>query len=196
VASLDSRSAGGRGKRFLDAIYLKLGVVEMDDQAAGVKSLWSRSYVDKNRVGMFGTSYGGYAAAMCLLRYPDVFQAASASSPVTDYRLYDSIYTERYMWIPQENKEGYDAGSAMAYADKLQGRLMLFFGTADNNVHPSNTMQLIQALQKAGKSFEVQIGPDQGHAGIKPERMMEFFIENLVMKQAAPQERVKDAASR
>jgi dipeptidyl-peptidase-4 len=195
VASLDSRSAGGRGKRFLDAIYLKLGVVEMDDQAAGVKSLWSRPYVDKNRVGMFGTSYGGYAAVMCLLRYPDVFQAASASSPVTDYRLYDSIYTERYMWIPQENKEGYDAGSAMTYADRLQGRLMLYFGTADNNVHPSNTLQLIQALQKAGKSFEVQVGPDQGHSGIKQERMMEFFIENLVMKPAAP-ERVKDAASR
>jgi dipeptidyl-peptidase 4 len=196
VASLDSRSAGGRGKRFLDSIYMKLGIVEMDDQAAGVKSLWNRSYVDKNRVGIFGTSYGGYAAALCLLRYPDVFQAASASSPVTDYRLYDSIYTERYMWIPQENKEGYDAGSAMTYADKLQGRLMLFFGTADNNVHPSNSMQLIQALQKAGKSFEVQVGPDLGHSGIRVERMMEFFIENLVMKSAAQGERVKDAASR
>jgi dipeptidyl-peptidase-4 len=100
------------------------------------------------------------------------------------------------MWIPQENKEGYDAGSAMTYADKLRGRLMLFFGTADNNVHPSNTMQLIQALQKAGKSFEVQVGPDLGHAGIRVDRMMEFFIENLVMRSAAPVERVKDAASR
>ncbi|HZS08290.1 MAG TPA: DPP IV N-terminal domain-containing protein [Blastocatellia bacterium] len=182
VASLDSRSAGGRGKRFLDAIYLKLGVTEIDDQAAGVKALSERPYVDKNRVGIFGTSYGGYASVMCLLRYPDVFQAASASSPVTDYRHYDTIYTERYMWIPQENKEGYDAGSAMTYADKLKGRLMLYYGTADNNVHPNNTMQLIQALQRAGKSFEVQVGPDQGHSGIRPDRMMEFFIENLVMK--------------
>jgi dipeptidyl-peptidase 4 len=185
IASLDSRSAVGRGKRFLDAIYMKLGVVEMDDQAAGVKSLWSRSYVDKNRVGIFGTSYGGYSSAMCLLRHPDVFQAASASSAVTAWYHYDTIYTERYMWIPQENKDGYEAGSAMNYADKLKGRLMLYYGTADNNVHPSNAMQLIQALQKAGKSFEVQVGPDQGHSGIRVERMMEFFIENLAMKSEA-----------
>ena len=117
VATLDSRSAAGRGKKFLDAIYLKLGVTEIDDQAAGVKSLWDRPYVDKNRVGIFGGSYGGYASILCLLRHPDVFQAACASSPVTDYRLYDSIYTERYMWLPQENKEGYDAGSAMTYVE-------------------------------------------------------------------------------
>jgi dipeptidyl-peptidase 4 len=186
VATLDSRSAGGRGKKFLDAIYMKLGVVEMDDQAAGVKSLWSRPYVDKNRVGIFGTSYGGYASAMCLLRHPDVFQAASASSAVTSWHHYDSIYTERYMWIPQENKEGYESGDVMNYADKLKGRLMIYYGTADNNVHPSNSMQLIQALQRAGKSFDVQVGPDAGHSGIRPDRMMEFFIENLVLNGMKP----------
>ena len=184
VATLDSRSAAGRGKKFLDAIYQKLGVVEMDDQAAGVKSLWDRPYLDKNRVGIFGTSYGGYASAMCLLRHPDVFQAASASSAVTSWQHYDTIYTERYMWIPQENQAGYDAGNAMKYADKLQGNLMIYYGTADNNVHPNNAMQLIQALQQAGKSFEVQVGPDQGHSGIRADRMMEFFIENLVVKSA------------
>jgi dipeptidyl-peptidase-4 len=182
VASFDSRSAGGRGKRFLDAIYMKLGQTEIDDQAAGVKALWDRPYVDKNRVGIFGTSYGGTVSVTCLLRYPDVFHAACASSPVTDYRNYDTIYTERYMWLPQENKAGYDAASAMTYADKLKGRLMLFYGTADNNVHPSNTLQLIRALQRAGKSFEVQVGPDQGHSAISQSRMMEFFIENLVPK--------------
>jgi dipeptidyl-peptidase-4 len=182
IATLDSRSAAGRGKRFLDAIYMKLGTVEMDDQAAGVKSLWSRPYLDKSHVGIYGTSYGGYASAMCLLRHPDVFRAASASSAVTSWSHYDTIYTERYMWIPQENKEGYDAGSAMTYADKLKGRLMIYYGSADNNVHPNNAMQLIQALQRAGKSFEVQVGPDMGHSGIRPDRMMEFFIENLVMK--------------
>ena len=181
VATLDSRSAAGRGKKFLDAIYQKLGVVEMDDQAAGVKSLWNRPYVDKNRVGIFGTSYGGYASAMCLLRHPDVFQAASASSAVTSWNHYDTIYTERYMWIPQENQAGYDAGNAMKYANQLQGRLMIYYGTADNNVHPNNAMQLIQALQQAGKSFEVQVGPDQGHSGLRADRMMEFFIENLVV---------------
>ena len=176
------RRAGGRGKKFLDAIYMKLGVVEMDDQAAGVKSLWSRPYVDKNRVGVFGASYGGYASAMLLLRHPDVFQAASASSAVTSWIHYDTIYTERYMWIPQENKEGYDAGNVMNYADKLKGRLMIYYGTADNNVHPANALQFINALQKAGKSFEVQVGPDMGHTSVNRERMMEFFIENLVLK--------------
>src|SRR5437868_6757321 len=120
---------------------MKLGTVEIDDQAEGVKSLWSRPYMDKERVGIYGTSCGGYASAMALLRYPDVFAAASASSPVTDWRHYDMIYTERYMWTPQENKAGYDAGSVMTYANNLKGRLMLYYGTADNNVHPSNMMQ-------------------------------------------------------
>ncbi len=182
VATFDSRSAGGRGKKFLDAIYGKLGVVEIDDQAAGVKSLWDRPYLDKTRVGMYGGSYGGYVSVMCLLRHPDVFQAACASSPVTDYRLYDSIYTERYMGLPQDNKDGYDAGSAVVHAAKLKGRLMIYYGTADNNVHPSNSLQLIRALQRANKSFELQVGPDAGHSGISQPRMMEFFIENLVMR--------------
>jgi dipeptidyl-peptidase-4 len=182
VASFDSRSASGRGKRFLDAIYQKLGTVEMDDQAAGVRSLWPRGYVNRDRVGIFGTSYGGTASATCLLRFPEVFRAASSSAPVTDYRNYDTIYTERYMWIPQENKAGYDAASVLTYAKNLKGRLMLFFGTADDNVHPNNALQFISALQKAGKSFEAQVGPDVGHAAMNRDRMLEFFIENLVLK--------------
>ena len=182
LVNLDSRAAPGQGKRMLDQIYLKLGQVEIDDMAEGVKSLWSRSYFDKTRVGIYGTSYGGYAAVMSLLRHPDVFAAASASSPVTAWNNYDTVYTERYMWIPAENKAGYDAGSAMTYARDLKGRLMLYYGTADNNVHPSNMMQLISALQLAGKSFDLQAGPDRGHSGINPDRMMEFFIEHLIVK--------------
>jgi dipeptidyl-peptidase-4 len=185
VATFDSRSASGRGKQFLDAIYLRLGIVEVDDQAAGVMALWRRRYVDKRRVGMFGTSYGGTVSATCLLRYPEVFQAACANSAVTDYRNYDTIYAERYMWMPQENKAGYEAASVMSYATNLEGRLLLFYGTADNNVHPANALQLIQALQQAGKSFEVQVGPDQGHAAVNRDRMMEFFIQSLVL--AKPQ---------
>jgi len=182
VASFDFRGSSGRGKKAMDSIYLKLGVVEMDDQAAGVKSLWSRPYLDKARVGVFGTSYGGYASALCLLRYPDVFTAACAQSAVTSWYQYDSIYTERYMWIPQENKEGYEAGNALNFVKNLKGRLMIYFGTADNNVHPTNAMQLIQALQREQKGFEVQVGPDLGHTGVNQNRMMEFFIENLVLK--------------
>jgi dipeptidyl-peptidase-4 len=181
VVSMDSRSAAGRGKRFLDAIYMKLSTGEIDDQAAGIRSLWDRPYVTPGRAGIYGTSYGGTASAMALLRHPDVFHAASASSAVTDWRNYDSIYTERYMWIPQENLDGYEDGSAMNYAEALDGDLMLFYGTADNNVHPSNTLQLIAALQRAGKHFEVQVGPDMGHSGLNRNRMMEFFIESLVL---------------
>jgi dipeptidyl-peptidase 4 len=182
VLNLDSRAAPGMGRRTLDSIYLKLGQVEMDDMAEGVKALWNRPYFDKARVGIYGTSYGGYSSLMCVLRHPEVFRAGSASSAVTSWIHYDSIYTERYMWIPEENKEGYEAGSAMTYADKLNGRLMIYYGTADNNVHPNNSMQLIAALRRAGKSFEVQVGPDAGHSGVGNDRMMEFFIENLVMQ--------------
>jgi dipeptidyl-peptidase-4 len=185
VVNLDSRAVPGMGKRQLDSIYQKLGQVEMDDMAEGIKALGSRPYIDKTRVGVYGTSYGGYSSAMLILRHPDLFAAASASSPVTSWYHYDTIYTERYMWIPQENREGYEAGNAMNLAKNLKGRLMLYYGTADNNVHPSNSMQLIAALQQAGKSFEVQVGPDRGHTGINQDRMMEFFIENLIVKPTA-----------
>lgn len=182
IASFDSRSASGRGKKFLDSIYMKLGTVEIDDQAAGVRALGERRYVDRKRVGIFGTSYGGTASALCLLRHPGVFHAAASSSSVGDFRHYDSIYTERYMWLPQENKAGYDAAALTRHATNLHGRLMIFYGTADNNVHPNNSLEFIKALQRAGKSFEVQVGPDEGHATVNRERMMEFFIENLVLK--------------
>jgi dipeptidyl-peptidase-4 len=179
VVSLESRAVPGRGKRTLDGIYQKLGQAEIDDMAEGVRALWSRPYVDRNRVGIFGSSYGGYASAMGLLRHPEVFAAAASSSPPTDWRNYDTIYTERYMWIPQENKAGYDAGSALTYAKDLKGRLLIYYGTADNNVHASNSLQLIKALQDASKSFDVQVGPDRGHSPVNQDRMMEFFIDVL-----------------
>ncbi len=181
IVGLNSRAVPGQGKRTLDSVYLKLGVTEMDDMAEGIKALWPRPYFDKDRVGMYGTSYGGYTSATMILRHPEAVTVASASSPPTDWRNYDSIYTERYMWIPQENAAGYDAGSDMKFASDLKGRLMLYYGTADNNVHQDNSMQLIQALQRAGKSFELQVGPDQPHSGVNNQRMMEFFIENLVV---------------
>lgn len=182
IVNLSSRSAPGQGKRTLDQIYMHLGTVEMDDMANGVKALWSRPYFDKDRVGIYGTSYGGTTSALMILRHPEVIAAASSSSPVTSWYHYDSVYTERYMWIPQENTDGYEAGNAVNLAPNLRGRLMLYYGTADNNVHPNNMMQLVTALQRAGKSFEMQVGPDQPHTGVNSQRMMEFFIENLVMR--------------
>jgi dipeptidyl-peptidase-4 len=182
TATVGYRGIPGTGKRAADAVYMHLGVADIDDMAEGIKVLGTRSYIDKARVGIYGTSYGGYTAAMMILRHPELVSVASSSSPVTDWHHYDSIYTERFMWIPQENAAGYDAGSAMKYAANLRGRLMIYYGTADNNVHQNNSIQLIQALQRAGKSFEVQVGPDQPHTAINNQRMMEFFIENLVMR--------------
>jgi dipeptidyl-peptidase-4 len=184
VLNLSSRAVPGMGKRTLDSIYLTLGHTEIDDMAEGVKALWRRPYLDKARVGVFGTSYGGYVALMELLRHPEVFAAASSASPPTDWRNYDTIYTERYMRTPQDNAPGYDAGSAIVNAKSLTGRLLLYYGTADNNVHPSNALQLIQALHREGKSFDLDIGPDQGHSGVNMDRMMEFFIDNLVLRPA------------
>ncbi|MCU0619123.1 MAG: DPP IV N-terminal domain-containing protein [Gemmatimonadaceae bacterium] len=181
VVTLDTRSAAGRGKRALDAIYGKLGEVEIDDLAAASRHLATLPYVDGRRVGIFGTSYGGYASALALLRHPDAFAAAVASSAVTSWHHYDTIYTERYMYTPQANPDGYAKGNAMAYAKDLKGRLMIYYGTADDNVHPNNSMQLIKALQQAGKSFEVQVGPDAGHTSVNSQRMMEFFIDALVI---------------
>jgi dipeptidyl-peptidase 4 len=181
VASIDGRNVGGKGKVVMDQIYGKLGYAEMEDFAEGVKSLYNRPYFDKSRVGIYGTSFGGTTSAMCLLRFPDVFHAAVANSGVTDWRNYDNIYTERYMNLLADNLQGYEITSIMKYAPNLEGKLMIYYGTTDNNVHPSNSLQLINALQKANKSFEVQVGPDRGHTAVSTERMMEFFIQNLVI---------------
>jgi len=183
VATIDGRGTTGRGKAFKDALYGKLGNPEIDDQAAGAKALTTRPYVDPNKVGIFGTSYGGYASAMAILRHPEVFKVAVACSPVTDWRIYDSVYTERYMGLPwdTDNKKGYELGSCMPYAATLRGHLFLYYGTADNNVHPSNTIQLVQALQDAGKPFDLMIGPDQGHSQMDFSRILEYFMDNFGM---------------
>jgi len=179
VAHLDTRAIPGIGKRSLDAIYQKLGQADVDDIAAGVRTLGERSYIDRGRVGIFGSSYGGFVSLLALLRYPALFAAASVSSPPTDWRNYDSVYSERYMGMPQENAAGYDAATAMKYIADLRGRLLLYYGTADNNVHPTNSLQLIKALQDAGKSFDLQVGPDRGHSAVNQERMLEFFVDAL-----------------
>lgn len=182
VVDVDGRNVRGRGKRMLDEIYGKLGQVEMDDFAEGIKSLYDRPYFDKDRVGVYGTSYGGTTSATSLLRHPEVFHAAVVNSAVTDWRYYDNIYTERYMNLLENNLEGYESFSIMNQVDNLKGEMMIYFGTSDNNVHPQNSLDLIKALQDARKSFEVQVGPDRGHTAMDSERMMEFFIEHLVMK--------------
>lgn len=180
VLNIDGRNVRGRGKKLLDQLYGNLGLVEMDDFAEGIKSLHNRPYFDKERVGVYGTSYGGTTAASMLLRFPELVHAAVANSSVTDWRLYDNIYTERFMSTLDNNEEGYNRFSLMNKADQLQGELLVFFGTADNNVHPANSLMLIKAFQDAGKSIEVQLAPDGGHTALNRDRMMEFFIQHLV----------------
>ncbi len=182
IAVCDYRGVSGRGKAFQNLHYMKLGQVEIDDHVAFVKALGQRPYVDTTRVGVTGHSYGGYFTCMALLRYPDVFHVGVAGAPVTDWRNYDSIYTERYMRRPQDNPEGYDKGSCMAYAKALKGRLFIHHGAVDDNVHPANTIQLAQALLKENKKFDLMIYPEQQH-GIGfpryPESRVEYFIEHL-----------------
>src|SRR5690606_25678169 len=163
VAKIDNRGTRHRGTAFEAAAYMKLGEVDLKDQVDGVRHLVQRPYVDADRVGIYGHSYGGYMAALAILKYPDVFHVAVAGAPVTDWRNYDSIYTERFMRMPEENPEGYDAGSCLTYAGQLKGKLLLLHGMLDDNVHPSNTFQLMDALQKAGKPFDVMLYPNAGH---------------------------------
>ncbi len=163
VAKIGNRGTVGRGKAFESATYQRLGDLDLLDQATGVRHLTQREYIDGNRVGIYGHSYGGYMSAMALLRHPDVFHVAVAGAPVTDWRNYDSIYTERFMRTPQENSEGYDQSSCMKYVENLTGKLLIVHGLIDDNVHPANTWQLIKALEEADKRFDLMIYPGFKH---------------------------------
>ena len=182
VAVCDYRGVSGRGKAFQNLHYMKLGQVELEDHVAFVKALGQRPYVDTTRVGITGHSYGGYFTCLALLKEPDVFHVGVAGAPVTDWRNYDSIYTERYMRRPQDNPDGYEKGSCLTYAKNLKGKLFIHHGAVDDNVHPGNTIQLVQALLKENKKFDMMIYPEQQH-GISfaryGESRVEYFIEHL-----------------
>ena len=163
VIRANYRGSGNRGKEFATLHYGKLGTYEMDDYAEVIRQVTSRPYADGSRVGVYGHSYGGYSTSLLMLRYPELFHVGVAGAPVTDWRSYDTIYTERYMDTPQNNKSGYDVGSAMAYANNLKGHLLIVHGTTDNNVHPGNSIMLIDALVKADKKFDLMFYPNNRH---------------------------------
>jgi dipeptidyl-peptidase-4 len=163
IAKIGNRGTQDRGKAFESANYRNLGGIDMQDQADGVRYLAQRPYIDGNRVGIYGHSYGGYMSALGILKYPDVFQVAVAGAPVTDWKNYDTIYTERYMQTPKENPSGYNDGSCMTFAKNLRGHLLLVHGLIDDNVHPANTWQLVKALQDADKRFDMMIYPGFKH---------------------------------
>lgn len=181
VAQIDSRGSSGRGKEFEGTGYLKLGIVEIKDQADGVRYLRQRPYIDGDRVGIFGHSYGGYMSALALVKFPDVFQVGSAGAPVTDWKNYDTIYTERYMRTPQENPDGYRDGSCLTYAGQLKGQLLLLHGLIDDNVHPSNTWHLVEEFQKANVPFDLMIYPRSRHGLIRSASNLryEYLIKHL-----------------
>jgi len=181
VVKIANRGTTGRGKAFESGTYLKLGGPDLDDQAAGVKHLGKLPYIDANRVGIYGHSYGGYMSALALLRYPDVFHVAVSGAPVTDFRNYDTIYTERYMQTPAENFEGYEAGSCNKIASRLKGKLFLVHGLIDDNVHPANTWQLSKALNDADKRFQMMIYPEFQHGvgSTYSSLRWEYFHEHL-----------------
>ncbi|MBJ7880782.1 S9 family peptidase [Gelidibacter salicanalis] len=163
VACVDGRGTGFKGADFKKVTQNELGKYEVEDQIDAAKLLGSRSYIDKARMGIWGWSYGGFMSSNALFKGNDVFKMAIAVAPVTSWRFYDSIYTERYMTTPQENASGYDENSPIHHVDKLKGNFLLIHGSGDDNVHVQNTMQMVEALIQANKQFEWMIYPDNDH---------------------------------
>ncbi|MDR2223417.1 MAG: S9 family peptidase [Flavobacteriaceae bacterium] len=163
VVTVDGRGTGYRGTDFKKTTQYQLGKYEVEDQIEVAKYLAKQNYVDGNRIGIWGWSYGGFMSSNALLQGNDVFKAAIAVAPVINWRYYDSIYTERYMKTPQENPQGYDDNSPITHAEKLKGRYLLIHGTADDNVHVQNAMTMIESLVQKNKDFDWLIYPDKNH---------------------------------
>ncbi|MEO0059607.1 MAG: Xaa-Pro dipeptidyl-peptidase precursor [Bacteroidota bacterium] len=163
VACVDGRGTGFKGAAFKKCTQKQLGKFEVEDQIDAAKTLGEMAFVDKTRIGIWGWSYGGFMASNCILKGADVFKMAIAVAPVTNWRFYDSIYTERYMTTPQENASGYDENSPINHVAKLKGNFLLIHGSGDDNVHVQNSMQMMEALIQANKQFDSQIYPDNNH---------------------------------
>jgi dipeptidyl-peptidase-4 len=187
VFTLDNRGSWGRGHAFETPIYHQLGKIELQDQLAGVKYLKALGYVDSSRIGITGGSYGGYMTLEALFNAPDVFKAGISDAPVTDWKLYDTIYTERYMGRPQDNVDGYKNSSPVNQAGRLKGKLMLVHGTGDDNVHFANSVEVLNALIDSGLyPDQLMVFPGRGHGisdaaarALMYRRIMEFTLNNL-----------------
>jgi len=186
VVCADGTGTGARGENFKKKTYLQLGKYESDDQIAVGKYMAKQNYVDPNRIGIWGWSYGGFMSATCILKGADVFKTAIAVAPVTNWRYYDNIYTERYMRTPQQNAKGYDENAPEKMASKLKGNFLMIHGTADDNVHFQNAVTLTDELIKANKQFESEYYPNKNH-GISGgntrlqlfRRMTDYLLKNL-----------------
>jgi dipeptidyl-peptidase 4 len=190
IVSVDNRGTGSRGEEFKKMTYLQLGKYETIDQVEAAKYIGGLGFIDPDRIGIWGWSYGGYMASLCLTKGSDLFSMGIAVAPVTNWRYYDNIYTERFMRTPQENPAGFDENSPINHADKLKGRILLIHGTADDNVHVQNTMDFVSALVDANKQFDLQLYPNSNHgiySGTNTTfhlytRMTDFIFEHLLHK--------------
>jgi dipeptidyl-peptidase 4 len=202
VWSLDNRGMAGRGLAFEAAIHRDLGRVELEDQLAGVEHLKALPYVDPARIGITGWSYGGYLTLYAVTNAPDVFRAAVAGAPVTDWKHYDSIYAERYMGTPEGNPKGYEASSPLQKAAQVKADLLIVHGSADDNVHVANTMSFVSALIKAGRPYSLQVHPRQLH-GFRPkedriarDRALVAHFERTLRPGSEPGAKAADATPR
>jgi dipeptidyl-peptidase-4 len=186
VACVDGRGTGFKGAAFKKVTYMNLAKLEAIDQIDSARKLGEVPFVDAERIGIWGWSFGGLMAAHCLLTGNHVFSMAIAVAPVTNWRFYDTIYTERFLRTPQENPEGYDLNSPINYADQLEGKFLIIHGSGDDNVHVQNTMRMVEALVQADKQFDWMVYPDRNH-GIYGgntrnhlfQKMTNFIIDNL-----------------
>ncbi|MBC6425051.1 MAG: S9 family peptidase [Ekhidna sp.] len=184
VAVIDSRGTGNRGEAWKKVTYKQLGKYETEDLISVAKILGSYDYIDKERIGIWGWSYGGYMSSLCILKGNDVFKTAVAVAPVTAWRYYDTIYTERYLQRPQDNPEGYDENSPVRHVNKLKGNYLLIHGTGDDNVHFQNSVALQNELLNAGKQFDSFYYPDRPHGmgdrrGHLYRMMADYIMEKL-----------------
>ena len=187
IFTVDQRGTGGRGKAFKNLAYGDIGKYMLKDHIEAVKYLRSLPYVDGDRIGIWGWSGGGYLTLMALTKASDYFKAGIAVAPVSDFRLYDSIWSERYMGLPQDNKAGYDSTSALTYTDRYKGGLLVVHGLSDDNVHAQNTMQFIEKLQADAKPFQIMVYPGKNHSMIGGpsvylhlyKMITEFIVKNL-----------------
>lgn len=186
VACVDNRGTNGRGEEFRKATYMQLGRLETIDQVESATYLGELPYIDETRIGIFGWSYGGFMTSLCLTKGGGVFKMGIAVAPVTNWRYYDTVYTERFMRTPQENPSGYDDNSPINFADQLEGKLLLVHGMGDDNVHFQNSVDFAEALVQANKQFDMQFYPNKNHGIYGGNtsyhlrvRMTEFILENL-----------------
>lgn len=192
VASVDNRGTGARGRDWRKIVYGQLGVVETQDQAAAARVIGRLPYIDSTRMGIWGWSYGGFMSLNALFQAPDVYSTAVAVAPVTHWKYYDNIYTERYNGLPQDNAAGYDKGSPLSYVDQMRGRLLLVHGSGDDNVHYQNSEALVNALVRANKPFDMMEYPNRNHAiagGTTRQHLFELLTRYLRNNLAADEPR-------